>query len=193
MEIGLDAHIDDRVASPFGGDEVEAGGRTFLTLQDAIVCREQPLNLSVSIDITERKRIESQLLHRGHYDELTGLPNRTLFEQRVEQALAHSDARFAFVVIDIDGFKQINDHYGRAAGDCFLVKASERMRRFLSDGDVLARAGGDEFLLMLHDEDFGRIDAPGRDPERPLHHRRLRNLFVGVDRRRALSRAWPGL
>jgi predicted signal transduction protein with EAL and GGDEF domain len=107
---GLEAHVDDRVASPLGGAEVEAGGRTFLTVQKAIVCREQPLKLSVFLDITERKRIENQLIHRAHYDELTGLPNRTLFEQRVARTLARSDARFALVVVDIDGFKQRKSH-----------------------------------------------------------------------------------
>ncbi|MCW2285990.1 diguanylate cyclase (GGDEF)-like protein [Rhodoblastus acidophilus] len=164
---GLEAHVDDHVASPLGGDEVEASGRTFLTVQKPLVRDERALSLSVFLDITERKRSEDQLVRRAHYDDLTGLPNRTLFEQRVAQALTRTDACFAFVVLDIDGFKQINDHYGRELGDSFLVKASERIRRVVGEGDVLARAGADEFLLMLREADLDRIDALAealRDP-----------------------------
>jgi len=135
--------------SPDAEEECESGGRAFLRRQKKILFREQQLNLSVAVDITERKRLEDQLARRAHHDELTGLPNRALFQQRVEQALERKEA-FAVAVIDIDGFKQINEHYGHDIGDAFLIKAAARIGRLLRETDLLARVVGDEFLLMLH-------------------------------------------
>ena len=133
----------------------ESGERTALTTRKPVVIGSERLSLSTSIDITDRKRAEEELARRAQYDELTGLPNRALFQQAVEVLLANPEAHFAVVFIDIDNFKQINDFYSHTVGDSFLIKASERIRRNIRDSDVLARISGDEFLLLLNPLEYG--------------------------------------
>ncbi|MFB9993139.1 putative bifunctional diguanylate cyclase/phosphodiesterase [Deinococcus oregonensis] len=92
------------------------------------------------------------LTHQAFHDGLTGLPNRTLFHDRLQQALvlAHRDGNSIGVMfIDLDGFKLINDSFGHAAGDRLLIQAAERMMGTLREGDTLARVGGDEFNVIL--------------------------------------------
>lgn len=105
-------------------------------------------------DITDRKGLEEQLRHRALHDSLTGLANRALLVDRLAHSLARSkrlNQRLAVLFIDLDGFKGINDTLGHAAGDCFLVVASERMKSCLRATDTAARVGGDEFVVMLED------------------------------------------
>lgn len=106
-----------------------------------------------SLDITERKRMEMQLLHDAFHDALTGLPNRALFMDRLEQALrrARRDAqrRFAVLFLDLDRFKNVNDSLGHGVGDDLLRVVGQRMEKLLWPGDTLARLGGDEFALLL--------------------------------------------
>ncbi len=94
---------------------------------------------------------QASLAHRANHDPLTGLPNRGFFEEQVRFALAGAgpDRRLALAFIDLDGFKQVNDLYGHAAGDGLLVGVAERMRGRIRGSDVLARISGDEFALML--------------------------------------------
>ena len=139
----------------------EFGKHTLLTMRKSVVVRNERLRLSTWIDITDRKQAEEELARRAHYDELTGLPNRFLFQERVETLLAKPDAHFAIAFIDIDNFKQINDYNGHAVGDEFLIKASVRIQRNIRDPDVLARMSGDEFLVLLnpleYDDELDRI------------------------------------
>ncbi|QEP44565.1 EAL domain-containing protein [Ectothiorhodospiraceae bacterium BW-2] len=103
-------------------------------------------------DISLLKQHQQQLEHIAHYDALTHLPNRVLLNDRMAQALAHSQrhqSRLAVVYLDLDGFKQINDNYGHAIGDRVLVELSQRMKSALREGDTLARIGGDEFIAVL--------------------------------------------
>ena len=103
-------------------------------------------------DVTHRVALEEQLVHRAFHDELTGLANRALFTNRVEQALlrASRDAtRTAVLFLDLDDFKEINDSMGHAAGDSLLMQAAERLRACLRAGDTAARLGGDEFAVLL--------------------------------------------
>ena len=103
-------------------------------------------------DITERKRAEQTLAHQAFHDGLTGLANRALFADRVEQALRHNARRgdtAAVVFIDLDGFKQINDSLGHQAGDVLLQKVGERLSSTVRAGDTLARLGGDEFAILV--------------------------------------------
>ncbi|HEU4851804.1 MAG TPA: EAL domain-containing protein [Telluria sp.] len=103
-------------------------------------------------DITERKRNEERILQMAHYDELTGLPNRTLVSQRLEVAIAqahHDGTTLAVAFIDLDGFKLVNDGLGHQAGDELLRVVSARMRRAVGDDAMLGRFGGDEFVLVL--------------------------------------------
>jgi diguanylate cyclase (GGDEF)-like protein/PAS domain S-box-containing protein len=103
-------------------------------------------------DITDRKRAEEQLAYGALHDALTGLPNRTLFMDRLSLALKRSQRErhlFAVLFLDLDRFKTINDSLGHAAGDELLVVVARRLESVLSPGDTVARLGGDEFAVML--------------------------------------------
>ncbi|MHB8949115.1 MAG: putative bifunctional diguanylate cyclase/phosphodiesterase [Rhodoferax sp.] len=105
-------------------------------------------------DLTERRKFEETLKHQASHDELTGLPNRWLFNLQLNQALARSGraaARVAVLFLDLDDFKNVNDSYGHATGDALLVQVSARMRSVLRANDLLARLGGDEFGILLTD------------------------------------------
>ncbi len=105
------------------------------------------------IDITERKRMEKQMLHDALHDTLTGLPNRALFLDRLQQAIARaerdSSRLFAVLFLDIDRFKVVNDSLGHRVGDQLLVAIARRLQQCLRPGDTIARLGGDEFALLL--------------------------------------------
>ena len=102
-------------------------------------------------DITERKSAEEKVVQLAYFDELTGLPNRRLFNDRLSMALAaaHRDKQMlAVMFIDLDRFKEVNDSLGHNAGDTLLKLVSERIINTLNEGDTLARLGGDEFIAM---------------------------------------------
>ncbi|MEN9216867.1 MAG: PAS domain S-box protein, partial [Gloeomargarita sp. HHBFW_bins_162] len=104
-------------------------------------------------DITEKKLAEAQLLHEALHDPLTGLPNRTLFLDRLQQVLARYQRErqggFAVLFVDLDRFKVVNDSLGHQAGDKLLVTIAQRLRSVVRAGDTVARLGGDEFALLL--------------------------------------------
>jgi diguanylate cyclase (GGDEF)-like protein/PAS domain S-box-containing protein len=105
-------------------------------------------------DVTERKALEEQLEHQALHDSLTGLPNRTLFMDRLGQALSRAQrrgSRAAVLFMDLDNFKVINDSLGHEAGDTLLVAVAERLRTRLRPEDTAARLGGDEFVVLLED------------------------------------------
>jgi diguanylate cyclase (GGDEF)-like protein len=102
-------------------------------------------------DLTERKLAERRILHTARHDVLTDLPNRLLFRERLEEALAESQRstqRFAVLWLDLDRFKAVNDALGHAIGDELLVAVADRVRTILRQGDVVARLGGDEFAIL---------------------------------------------
>ncbi|MBV5348743.1 GGDEF domain-containing protein, partial [bacterium] len=109
-------------------------------------------------DISKIKEHEKHLEHIAHYDALTGLANRVLLSDRLEQAMIQTSRRgghLAVAYLDLDGFKEINDRYGHEAGDQLLMAISTSMKLSLREGDTLARLGGDEFVAVLMDlEDF---------------------------------------
>ena len=111
------------------------------------------LGLTVSgRDISERKALEDQLAHQAFHDPLTKLPNRTLFLDRLQHAVARLDRdgrHFAVVFVDLDRFKVINDSLGHGVGDCLLVEVATRLHHCLRPGDSVARLGGDEFGILL--------------------------------------------
>ncbi|MBC7840730.1 MAG: EAL domain-containing protein [Gemmatimonadaceae bacterium] len=143
-------------------------------------------------DVTHRVALEEQLLHRAFHDELTGLANRALFTNRVEQALlrASRDAhRTAVLFLDLDDFKEINDSLGHAAGDSLLMQGADRLRACLRAGDTAARLGGDEFAVLLEGcEDSGE--------EAMQVAERIANAFARpfeLDEREAFSTASIGI
>lgn len=106
-------------------------------------------------DITERKKVEEQLLHDAMHDVLTGLPNRALFidrlQQAIERAKRHHEYSFAVFFMDLDRFKFINDSLGHMVGDQLLVAVGQRLKAYTRSGDTVARLGGDEFTILLDD------------------------------------------
>ena len=105
-------------------------------------------------DVTERKQIEQQLNHIATHDTLTGLPNRMLFIDRLEVALAQSKRnrhKLAVMMLDLDHFKDINDTLGHMAGDQLLKEVGYRLSGLLRQNDTIARLGGDEFVVLLLD------------------------------------------
>ncbi|HET9577354.1 MAG TPA: EAL domain-containing protein [Usitatibacter sp.] len=112
--------------------------------------------VSIVNDVTERVRYESDLAHRSNHDSLTGLANRNLLDDRLEQAIAgaHRYQRLmAVVYLDLDHFKIVNDSLGHRAGDELLRQVAERLAGVVRDVDTVARAGGDEFVIVLYDAD----------------------------------------
>ncbi len=104
-------------------------------------------------DISKLKQAETQLRHDAFYDKLTGLPNRSLFMDRLEYCIKrvkrHPDQIFAVLFLDLDRFKVVNDSLGHAAGDQLLVEIAERLTACVRESDTLARLGGDEFTVLL--------------------------------------------
>ena len=107
--------------------------------------------ISIGTDITERKRAEQRVHFLAHHDALTGLPNRTLFKDRLEQAIAQAaraERKVAVLMLDLDRFKHINDNLGHSAGDQLLIEVAARLRRCARASDTVARLGGDEFAVV---------------------------------------------
>ncbi|PWI33355.1 hypothetical protein DI392_10900 [Vibrio albus] len=106
----------------------------------------------ISMDITDQKNHEKQLQHIAHHDQLTGLPNRILFSDRLNQAMKYADrngSRITIMYFDLDGFKSINDLYGHHQGDYLLRHISLRVKNAIRNNDTVARLGGDEFIILL--------------------------------------------
>lgn len=102
-------------------------------------------------DITQRKAVEQQVRYLAHHDVLTGLPNRFSMQEQLNQAINESrlaSTRLALMFIDMDHFKHVNDSLGHAAGDSLLVSVSRRLRSQVAGTDVVARIGGDEFVVI---------------------------------------------
>ena len=105
-------------------------------------------------DLEERKRVEQSIRHMAHHDALTGLPNRSLFRDRLTHAMAQADRyhqKLAVMFLDLDRFKAINDTLGHNVGDQLLKIAAERLRSCVRDSDTVARLGGDEFTVIVED------------------------------------------
>lgn len=112
-------------------------------------------------DVSERHKVQDQLVHMAHFDPLTHLPNRMLLSDRIEMALSQGRRHGSLVcvaLLDLDGFKPVNDSFGHEAGDHVLVEVAGRLRAALREADTVARLGGDEFVLVLG----GAVDK-GRD------------------------------
>lgn len=114
-------------------------------------------HLVVLRDVTARKQAEARLAWLAHFDVVTGLPNRALFDDRLERALAsvqRRDGSLAVLFLDLDRFKLINDSFGHNAGDEVLIAVSRRLSSVLRSEDTIARFGGDEFSVLLPDIEY---------------------------------------
>lgn len=129
------------------------GGSVWLDFSVSLVQYEgRPAILAAAFDVSERKRAEEQVRHLAYHDGLTGLPNRLLFRDRLEVAVAqaHRDGtRVAVLFIDLDNFKVINDSMGHSQGDELLREVARRLIASVREGDTVARHSGDEFTLVL--------------------------------------------
>lgn len=108
--------------------------------------------IGVMLDITERKRMEEQIKHMAQHDTLTGLPNRNLLQDRYQQCCRRAERQqrqFAILMMDLDGFKPVNDTLGHDKGDQLLQQVAYRLEQCIRKIDTLCRLGGDEFIILL--------------------------------------------
>jgi diguanylate cyclase (GGDEF)-like protein/PAS domain S-box-containing protein len=148
--------ISTQTALPsFEEDIIDCNGtkRVFLTTKTPLRDRSNAVVgvLTSSLDITDRKRAENHLFYMAHHDVLTNLANRALLSDRLRREIARTrrgDSPFALHLIDLDGFKDINDGLGHQVGDQFLVEVANRLRSVVRDTDTVARLGGDEFAVL---------------------------------------------
>ncbi len=141
-------------------------GRTVWFRDSAVVVRDEQGNPAyihgVMLDITDRKEAEEQIVFLAYHDKLTGLPNRVLFDELLELSLARArrhELGVAVISVDVDNFKLVNDSLGHEAGDELIVQLSARLSAATRETDLVARPGGDEFLMLLAD-----LDRSGAGP-----------------------------
>lgn len=110
--------------------------------------------VEMGLDISRHMENAQELWRQANHDALTGLPNRLLFEDRLEVACGHAENEghaIALLYVDLDGFKPVNDRYGHEIGDQVLRKVGERIKNTIRQGDTVARLGGDEFAVIAED------------------------------------------
>jgi diguanylate cyclase (GGDEF)-like protein len=153
--------LESRLTGKFDGElavDTEDGRSLSLTFE--------PMQNGGSVvlieDVTERKNAEAKIHHLARYDALTGLPNRIFFHDQMEWALATMKRghHCAVLFVDLDQFKQVNDTLGHPAGDALLFAVAERLRNIIRESDLVARFGGDEFVVL---------QTPLRNPEAPAN------------------------
>ncbi len=161
-----DALAEAARGQPDGACTEAVGERVVETRTGRLSLDDSDFTVTTLTDVTQNHAIQRDLVARAYIDALTGLPNRVLFEQTIDDLVTRAGPadRFALAFIDLDNFKQINDYYSHAAGDALLRKVAERISAALRPTDMLARIGGDEFVLLLSPvEDAASILAAAQD------------------------------
>ena len=193
------------VDGPYEIEWLTRDGRTVILEISPLLLSEDgvPVGIQgIARDVTERKRIEETLRHQALHDPLTGLPNRTLLEDRLAQEVKRAErdeAVLGVLVLDLTEFKAVNDTFGHLVGDDLLRQVGERLVGATREADTVARMGGDEFGIVLggiRGEDDAALagTAPAGRPRRVDPRRGAPDLGRGGHRRRALSEPWvrPG-
>ena len=146
----------EEVANDYESELIQKDRKTRINVTHSIGIIDQDdrrLMIGTVRDVTEQRRFENQLRHNATHDPLTGLPNRTLFIERLAKAMERSRPKgapgYAVLFIDLDSFKVVNDSLGHAAGDELLVQVAQRLKKCLGPWDILARHGGDEFTVLV--------------------------------------------
>ena len=176
---GQSEHLDVSF-QPAGEPPVDVEMSLSMSLRD----EESAVVWGVCRDMTERKRAQKELYIMAHHDALTGLPNRLLLEDRMQQAKAlanRSQECFALLFLDLDRFKIINDTLGHSVGDELLRLVAGRLKRSLRETDTVARIGGDEFIVLLINVDLHYVGVLAEKILKSLvlpFHLRDHELFV---------------
>jgi diguanylate cyclase (GGDEF)-like protein/PAS domain S-box-containing protein len=152
---------------PFAADYriIRPDGTTVWLHDESVVVRDDhgtPLyRQGYLLDISRRKEAEERLAHLAYHDSLTGLPNRAMFQEHLEVALARAERSgegVAVLFVDLDDFKLVNDSFGHVSGDELLCEVANRLRQATRSTDVVARQGGDEFLILVADLEVGSAE-----------------------------------
>ena len=160
MERARNAHFDGRTPTYFNEHRIRCkdGNWKWVLSRGMLISRDaggRPLRMiGTHTDITERKNAEALIRQQAFFDTLTGLPNRRMLRERLEQEIRHSRRNghpLAVLFIDLDHFKEVNDTLGHNSGDQLLVEAGRRIKHCVRDSDTVARMGGDEFTVILTD------------------------------------------
>ena len=181
------------------------GYRVFLDVSAYPIKRDgQPVGVEgIARDVTERRTLQEALTYQALHDPLTGLPNRTLFSDRLDQALARSErdrSQVVVMLLDVDGFKSVNDSLGHAVGDKMLVEIARRLRSIMRGGETVARLGGDEFALVAegaraHGEVVAlaeRVQSAFAEPFTVGHTKQQMTASLGIAVKVAGDEAGPG-
>lgn len=131
--------------------EIQLGDFYYLVYLSPIIEKDQIIEvIGTAIDITERKYAEDKITNMAFHDSLTGLPNRRLLEQHVNQLIGNNDTQsFGILFLDVDRFKYINDTFGHPFGDKLLIAISDRIKNIMDNNGLIFRQGGDEFIILL--------------------------------------------
>ena len=150
LRLGSAGTVDEEMLRQADGSERLIRTRKVAFSEDATSAPRYVLGIAE--DVTEQRASEARIAFMAHHDALTELPNRYLFRDRLESALTRlqgTSELLAVLLVDLDGFKSVNDSWGHAAGDALLQAVAERMLACLRPTDTVARLGGDEFAILL--------------------------------------------
>lgn len=127
---------------------IQGGTQCWINLRSYLLAAAQQYVFCI-VDISMWKTEDSVLRHAALHDELTGLPNRAALKKAIEQRITAGGSPFSVALLDLDGFKKVNDTYGHAMGDAVLVETTNRLLKLMGPGDIMARLGGDEFVILF--------------------------------------------